>query len=72
MYRKQAFGTSVCPDCGLRVPLPHLLTGRHSCGADDVTRAARMLQLEIAQFLASDEGQNLVAFAGWCREHGRD
>jgi hypothetical protein len=30
-----------------------------------------ILYVEIAQFLASDSGRKQLAFAQWCREHGR-
>jgi hypothetical protein len=36
-----------------------------------VQRACTILYVEIAQFLASDAGRKQLAFAQWCREHGR-
>ena len=71
MYRKATRATGVCPDCGLTIAIPHLLSG-HGCRPDDEDfRASRALQLEIAQYLASDVGRSRLAFAQWCREHGR-
>jgi hypothetical protein len=42
------------------------------CGPDELAqRTCTILFVEIARFLASDSGRKQLAFAQWCREHGR-
>jgi hypothetical protein len=73
------FGTSQCPHCGADVPVAQLLRGGHRCDPDDLeAHEAEQLQarlaavhVEIADYLESPAGQSHLAFACWCREHGR-
>lgn len=73
------FGTSQCPRCGADVPVAQLLRGAHRCDPAELEaheaeqRHARVaaVHAEIADYLESPAGQNRLAFARWCREHGR-
>lgn len=74
-----AFGARPCPHCGVDVPVGELLQGEHECDPDDVEEqradearaAVRFLTAEIAEYLSSRHGRRRLAFARWCREHGR-
>jgi len=73
------FGTSQCPQCGADVPVAQLLRGGHRCEPADLEAheveqlQARLvvLNVEIAEYLDSPAGRNRLAFAHWCRVHGR-
>ncbi|HWM14793.1 MAG TPA: hypothetical protein VNO56_09950 [Gaiellaceae bacterium] len=73
------FGTSHCPQCGADVPVDQLLRGGHRCDPADLeAHEAEQLQarlvvlcVEIAEYLDGPAGRNRLAFARWCREHGR-
>jgi hypothetical protein len=73
------FGTSQCPRCGADVPVAQLLRGGHRCDPAELeAREAEQLRArlaavhaEIADYLASPAGRAQLAFARWCREHGR-
>jgi hypothetical protein len=73
------FGISQCPRCGADVPVAQLLRGGHRCDpldleareAEDLRARHAVLHAEIAEYLGSPAGQKRLAFAGWCREHGR-
>jgi hypothetical protein len=73
------FGTSQCPRCGADVPVAQLLRGGHRCDPGELeAHEAEQLQarlgavhVEIADYLESSAGSNQLAFARWCREHGR-
>ncbi|MGH3019503.1 MAG: hypothetical protein ACRDNR_04995 [Gaiellaceae bacterium] len=73
------FGTSQCPRCGADVPVAQLLRSGHRCDPAELeAREAAELQArlaavhpEIADFLDSPAGRKQLAFARWCREHGR-
>lgn len=75
----QVFGTAECPGCGANVPVTQLLRGGHRCNPD--TRQAHeeaqlavqleVLQFEIEEYLRGSRGRRHLAFARWCREHGR-
>ena len=73
------FGTSQCPRCGADVPVAQLLRGGHRCdpaelearGAEQVYGRLAAVHAEIADYLESPAGRTQLAFARWCREHGR-
>lgn len=73
------FGTSQCPRCGADVPVAQLLRGRHRCDpavleaheAEQLHARLAALHADVAAYLESPGGQNRLAFARWCREHGR-
>ena len=65
-------GKGKCPDCGVELPIPDLLTGSHECDPDHrAAHQGEVLAEEIAEFLASSAGQSRLAFAHWCRVQGR-
>lgn len=74
-----AFGARPCPHCGADVPVGQLLEGEHECDpgaiedrqAGEARAAVPFLVVEIAEYLDSGRGQTRLAFARWCREHGR-
>jgi hypothetical protein len=67
--------TSICPHCGDRVQITRLLAGEHHCDptveAGETEGKGDVLHDEIVTFLASPRGLRSMAFAEWCREHGR-
>jgi len=73
------FGISQCPRCGADVPVAQLLRGGHRCDpaeleareAEHLHARLAAVHVEIAEFLGSPAGRNRLAFARWCREHGR-
>jgi len=65
-----------CPECGLRVPAHYMAAGLHECRPENVIeqqveRGPAELDRELGDYLVSPEGLNRLAFARWCREHGR-
>lgn len=72
-------GYTGCPDCGLSVRRAALATGEHRCVQENViahqTRKARDelvgLEGELADYLATDRAQKLLAFERWCEENRR-
>lgn len=73
------FGTRPCPRCGAEVSVGDLLREAHECPAEDLeeqaglaeAEAGRLLEAEVAEYLCSPGGRARLAFARWCREHGR-
>lgn len=73
------FGTSQCPQCGADVPVAQLLRGGHRCDpaeleareAEQLHARLEAVHVEIADYLDSPAGRKQLAFAHWCREHGR-
>jgi hypothetical protein len=53
-----------------------MAAGLHECRPEhvierQVEEARQQLDRELGQFLASPGARNRLAFAAWCREHGR-
>ena len=77
--RWDTYGRGDCPHCGLRVSVAQLLSGTHYCEVSQrQAHESRLLADEIQatlvaveEFLASAAGEKRLAFAAWCREHGR-
>lgn len=72
------FGGSACPNSGVGVAIAQLLQGSTCDAADREAHEARRLDEEIAAmfceieaFLRTVRGRKRLAFAAWCREHGR-
>ncbi len=73
------FGTARCPRCGAEARVTELARGAHECdpwrqAAHEARRLAEqveLLQLEVDEYLRSPGGRARLAFARWCREHGR-
>jgi hypothetical protein len=61
------------------VPVAQLLRGAHRCDPEELeARAAEQLEVraeillfEVEEFLRGPAGRTQLAFARWCREHGR-
>jgi hypothetical protein len=76
---RRLFGNLRCPECGTGVPPTELLRGMHACDPDDLAahqavlllEQIELMHLELDEFLHSREGSSRLAFAQWCREHGR-
>ena len=76
---RRLFGTIRCPECGTSVSATVFLRGLHACEPDDLEahQAALLLEqidlmhLEVDEFLRSREARSRLAFAQWCRDHGR-
>ena len=65
-----------CPECGLRVPAHYMAAGLHECRLEhvierQVEQAHDQLDGELESYFESPEARDRLAFAAWCREHGR-
>lgn len=76
---RRLFGTIRCPECGTSVSTTEFLRGMHACDPDELEahQAAVLLEqielmhFELEEFLSGPKARSRLAFARWCREHGR-